>query len=43
MGFDCSGSPREGSMALGAPHLITSVDFEDTSVTLGAWFGIFGQ
>ena len=30
-------------MALGAPHLITSVDFEDTSVTFGARFGIFGQ
>ena len=43
MGFDSSGSPREGSMALGAPHLITTVDFEDTSVTFGARFGIFGQ
>jgi hypothetical protein len=30
-------------MALGAPHLITAVDFEDTSVTFGARFGIFGQ
>jgi hypothetical protein len=30
-------------MTLGAPHLITSVDFEDTSVTFGARFGIFGQ
>ena len=43
MVFQCSGSPREGSMALGAPHLITAVDFEDTSVTLWARFGIFGQ
>jgi len=43
MVFEFSGSPREGRMALGAPHLITAVDLEDTSVTLGARFGIFGQ
>jgi hypothetical protein len=30
-------------MALGAPHLITTVDLEDTSVTFGTRFGIFGQ
>jgi len=41
--FEFSSSPREGRMALGAPHLITAVDFKDTSVTLGARLGIFGQ
>ena len=43
MVFQCSGSPREGSMTLGAPHLIAAVDLEDTSVTFGTRFGIFGQ
>jgi hypothetical protein len=30
-------------MALGAPHLIASIDLENPGMALRAWFGIFGD
>jgi hypothetical protein len=36
-----SGLPIKGGMTLGAPHLITSVDFVNDSVTIGTRFAFF--
>jgi hypothetical protein len=40
IGFDMSGSPGECSMALGAPHLITSFNLEDAGGAFRARFGV---
>jgi hypothetical protein len=42
-GFDIPRSPRKGGVALGAPHLITPVNLENTGMALWARFGVFVQ
>jgi hypothetical protein len=43
LGLYFAGSPRKCSMALGAPHLIASIDLSYTGMALRARFGIFGD
>ena len=40
---DTEGGPAEGSVAGGAPHLITAAVMEDELATLGAGLGILGE
>jgi hypothetical protein len=42
-GFNTSSAPTKCGAALGAPHLITTVDFENPGSAIGTRFSIIGQ